>query len=288
MGGTSFDASLIVDGLPSGSNEAKIEGLPVQMSVVDIHVIGAGGGSIAWEEAGAMRVGPQSAGSMPGPACYRLGGTEPTVSDANLVLRRLDGANFSGGALALDRDAALAALERIGADTYRGACENTFEQARRTDREAIAAIRNGTWYREGWLDNDGVGEEPVKVALTLTVDGERLVVDLAGTSGPVAGSVNCGASQTVSLLRLAYKTMVNPERAITGGSFETMTVRIPDECLFNAREPAACEWHFTGLGLLADLFISCLSEAIPERSTAAHYGDSMVAAFFSVDPRRGQ
>ncbi|MCY4452364.1 MAG: hydantoinase/oxoprolinase family protein [Immundisolibacterales bacterium] len=114
MGGTSFDASLIVDGLPSGSNEAKLEGLPVQMSVVDIHVIGAGGGSIAWEEAGAMRVGPQSAGSMPGPACYGLGGTEATVSDANLVLGRLDGANFSGGEMALDRDAARAALETIG------------------------------------------------------------------------------------------------------------------------------------------------------------------------------
>ncbi len=58
--------------------------------------------------------------------------------------------------------------------------------------------------------------------------------------------------------------------------------------MFNAKEPAACEWYFTGLGLLADLFISCLSEAMPERSTAAHYGDSMVAGFFSVDPKRGQ
>ncbi len=115
MGGTSFDASLIIDGLPSGSNQAKLEGLPVQMSVVDIHVIGAGGGSIAWEEAGAMRVGPQSAGSMPGPACYGLGGTEPTVSDANLVLGRLDGANFSGGAMTLDRAAAERALAGIGA-----------------------------------------------------------------------------------------------------------------------------------------------------------------------------
>ena len=100
--------------------------------------------------------------------------------------------------------------------------------------------------------------------------------------------MNCGAVQTKSLLRLAYKTMINPERAITGGSFETMTVRIPDECMFNAKEPAACEWYFTGLGLLADLMISCMSEAIPERATAAHYGDSMVAAFFSVDPGRGQ
>ena len=115
MGGTSFDASLIIDGLPSASNETKIEGLPVQMSVVDIHVIGAGGGSIAWQEAGAMRVGPQSAGANPGPVCYGRGGIDPTVSDANLVLGRLDGGNFSGGGMVLDRVAATAALAKMGA-----------------------------------------------------------------------------------------------------------------------------------------------------------------------------
>lgn len=179
-------------------------------------------------------------------------------------------------------------LAKIGVGTYRAACRNIFEQARHMDREAIAKLADGTYRREGFLDDDGIGSEPVKVALTLTIEGERMIVDLDGTSGPVAGSVNCGAVQTKSLLRLAYKTMINPERAITGGSFETMTVRIPDECMFNAKEPAACEWYFTGLGLLADLMISCMSEAIPERATAAHYGDSMVAAFFSVDPGRGQ
>ncbi len=114
MGGTSFDASLIIDGRPSQSNETRLEGLPVQMSVVDIHVIGAGGGSIAWEEAGAVRVGPQSAGADPGPACYGLGGSEPTVSDANLVLGRLDGANFSEAEMTLDRDLARRTLESLG------------------------------------------------------------------------------------------------------------------------------------------------------------------------------
>ncbi|WP_417583346.1 hydantoinase/oxoprolinase family protein [Pelagibacterium sp.] len=114
MGGTSFDASLIVDGLPSISNETTLEGLPVQMSVVDIHVIGAGGGSIAWEEADALRVGPQSAGSVPGPACYGRGGTQPTVSDANLVLKRLDSSNFSGGEMTLDDAAALDAVKSLG------------------------------------------------------------------------------------------------------------------------------------------------------------------------------
>ena len=179
-------------------------------------------------------------------------------------------------------------LDRIGTDVYRSACRNIFEQARKMDREAIKRLTDGTYSRAGYLDDDGVGDEPVKVALKLTIDGDRMIVDLEGTSGPVAGSVNCGAVQTKSLLRLAYKTMINPERAITGGSFETMTVNIPDECMFNAKEPAACEWYFTGLGLLADLMISCMSEALPERATAAHYGDSMVAAFFSVDPGRGQ
>ena len=179
-------------------------------------------------------------------------------------------------------------LDRIGIDVYRSACRNIFEQSRKMDREAINRLTDGTYSRAGYLDDDGVGDEPVKVALKLTIEGDRMIVDLEGTSGPVAGSVNCGAVQTKSLLRLAYKTMINPERAITGGSFETMTVNIPDECMFNAKEPAACEWYFTGLGLLADLMISCMSEALPERATAAHYGDSMVVAFFSVDPGRGQ
>ncbi|MCY4542513.1 MAG: hydantoinase B/oxoprolinase family protein [Rhodobacteraceae bacterium] len=178
-------------------------------------------------------------------------------------------------------------LDRIGPDVYDAACQNIFEQARELDRKAIAELNEGTFYREGCLDDDGFGDEPIKVAVTLTIKGEEMVIDLAGTSGPVAGSVNCGAVQTVSLLRLAYKSMINPDRAITGGSFETMKVKIPDECVFNAREPAACEWYFTGLGLLADLMISCISEAMPERATAAHYGDSMVSAYFAVDSERG-
>ena len=114
MGGTSFDASLIVEGSPSSSNEAKVEGLPVQMSVVDINVIGAGGGSVAWEEVGAIRVGPHSAGSDPGPVCYGRGGDQPTVSDANLVLGRLDSANFSDSEITLDAVAAKESMSLLG------------------------------------------------------------------------------------------------------------------------------------------------------------------------------
>jgi N-methylhydantoinase A len=113
MGGTSFDLSLIVGGRPSVSTETELEGLPVLMPLVDIHTIGAGGGSIAWLEAGGLRVGPQSAGADPGPACYGRGGTEPTVTDANLHLGRLDPDYFLGGRMSLDTEAAARALRSV-------------------------------------------------------------------------------------------------------------------------------------------------------------------------------
>ena len=102
MGGTSFDVSLVVDGRPSVSTETELEGLPILMPLVDIYTIGAGGGSLAWLEAGGLRVGPQSAGADPGPACYGRGGTAPTVTDANLFLGRLNPGYFLGGAMTLD------------------------------------------------------------------------------------------------------------------------------------------------------------------------------------------
>ena len=114
MGGTSFDVSLVIDGVPDISAEAALEGLPLLMSVINIHTIGAGGGSIAWTEAGGLRVGPASAGATPGPACYGRGGIEPTVTDANLVLGRIDESWFAGGQLTLDVAAARAAVGRLG------------------------------------------------------------------------------------------------------------------------------------------------------------------------------
>jgi N-methylhydantoinase A len=130
MGGTSFDVSLVVDGQPDVATEATLEDLPLLMSVVNIHTIGAGGGSIAYAEAGGLRVGPESAGADPGPACYGRGGTRPTVTDANLALGRVDPAWFAGGQLQLDAEAARDALGalagELGLDTVElaeGVCD---------------------------------------------------------------------------------------------------------------------------------------------------------------------
>jgi N-methylhydantoinase A/oxoprolinase/acetone carboxylase beta subunit len=102
MGGTSTDVSLVDDAIPT-STESRVGDFPVRLPVIDIHTVGAGGGSIAhMDTGGALRVGPQSAGASPGPVCYGAG-TQLTVTDANLLLGRLDPAFFLGGRMALDR-----------------------------------------------------------------------------------------------------------------------------------------------------------------------------------------
>jgi N-methylhydantoinase A len=111
MGGTSTDISLVLDGRPQVTREASLAGTPIRIPVIDINAIGAGGGSVAWiDEGGALRVGPQSAEAVPGPACYGRGGIEPTVTDANLVLGRLGGDTRLGGEMALDGEAAARAI----------------------------------------------------------------------------------------------------------------------------------------------------------------------------------
>jgi N-methylhydantoinase A len=121
IGGTTAKCSLIVDGRPETTTEYRLEwrpdyaGYPVLAPVVDIVEIGAGGGSMAWVDAGgSIRVGPRSAGALPGPACYGQGGTEPTVTDAKLTAGVLDPAYFLGGRVQLRPELALEALRTVG------------------------------------------------------------------------------------------------------------------------------------------------------------------------------
>jgi len=117
MGGTSTDVGTVNNGEIGYTTEYQVEwGVPVAAPFMDLTTIGAGGGSIAWvDKGGFLKVGPQSAGADPGPVCYGRGGHEPTVTDANLVLGRLNPGYFLGGAMSLDRDAAAACLAEFGA-----------------------------------------------------------------------------------------------------------------------------------------------------------------------------
>ena len=107
MGGTSTDVAVVADGLPELTSMTRIDGLPVKTPVVDIVTVGAGGGSIAWiDDGGLLRVGPRSAGAVPGPACYGRGGTVPTITDAHLLRGTLRPDAFLGGRMAVERTAA--------------------------------------------------------------------------------------------------------------------------------------------------------------------------------------
>jgi 5-oxoprolinase (ATP-hydrolysing) len=115
MGGTSTDVCLITNGRPEPAGQRDVAGRPVRLPSLDVHTIGAGGGSVAWIDAGgALRVGPRSAGADPGPACYGRGGTEATVTDADLVAGRIPTDAAFGDLGALDIDGATSALARLG------------------------------------------------------------------------------------------------------------------------------------------------------------------------------
>lgn len=116
IGGTSADIGVVTDGqfAEASARDTKVAEYPILVPMIDLHTIGAGGGSIAYvDTAGAFKVGPQSAGAVPGPAAYGNGGTDATVTDANIVLGRLDTENFLGGAMPLDRQSATAAVQRL-------------------------------------------------------------------------------------------------------------------------------------------------------------------------------
>jgi N-methylhydantoinase A len=143
MGGTSCDAFFLAEG--GGESELTVDrrvaGLPVRLPMVDIHTVSAGGGSIAWvDSGGALRVGPQSAGADPGPACYGRGGSEPTVTDANLVLGRLPAKSPIAAGLRLDVGAARAALERLGVGSVEEAAEGVVEVAVNAMVQALRVV----------------------------------------------------------------------------------------------------------------------------------------------------
>ena len=128
MGGTSFDAGLVEHGEPTITPRFRLGELETGISIVDVVSIGAGGGSIAWiDERGVPQVGPQSAGSMPGPVCYGRGGTKPTVTDASVILGIIDADNYLGGRLHLDRDGAREAMAQAFAGRFGWTAERAAE-----------------------------------------------------------------------------------------------------------------------------------------------------------------
>ncbi len=201
MGGTSFDVSVIHDGQVEFARQAEMGGLALGVPMLDIHTVGAGGGSIAWIDAGgSLRVGPRSAGAAPGPACYGQGGAEPTVTDANLVLGRLAPMSLLGGGMEVDLDAARRSIQDKLAEPLR----LTIDQA----AEGIIRVVNATMTAAIGKLTVERGHDPREYALCAfggagPLHGAELAAELGlrETIVPIAPGVNSAIGLLMSNLR---------------------------------------------------------------------------------------
>ncbi len=176
-------------------------------------------------------------------------------------------------------------MDRFGRSVVEGAAAAVFAQCERLDRRAVGTISDGTFVTEGEMDSWGPGGGPVYVRASVTVEGDEIILDLDGSSPQTPGCLNCGFAQTVAAARLAYKLLINPEVPVTAGTFRNLQVRAPEASIFDAREPAACQYYYPHLGMMIDLFISALAPSMPEQVVAAQAADPMNVLFVGTDPK---
>jgi N-methylhydantoinase B len=169
----------------------------------------------------------------------------------------------------------VALCERFGPETVTAAAEEIFAQSERRDREAVASLPDGVYRAEGAMDSDGPGGAPVHVSVAVTIEGDEISVDLAGSSGATTHSVNSPYAGTVAGARLAYKCLINPDMPVTAGTFRNLTVIAPEGSVFNAREPHATLHYYPPLGLMIDLIIRALSPIAPNAVVAGQPADPM-------------
>ncbi|MGQ3411590.1 hydantoinase/oxoprolinase family protein [Natrinema sp. LN54] len=240
MGGTSSDVSLVRDGRAERTTDAEIDGLPIRTPMVDVNTVGAGGGSIAWVDAGgALRVGPESSGAQPGPACYGRGGTRPTVTDANVVLGYIGPETALGGEMTLDVEAARDALEELadeaGLDGALEAARGVYRVANATMTRTIRSVtvERGHDPREFALVAFGGAGPMHAAALADSLSVDRVVVPRPGgvlsAFGLLAADESYDAVRTVG---------VSLEAADTG-DLESVYDGLVADVLADASDPDA-------------------------------------------------
>jgi N-methylhydantoinase B len=172
-----------------------------------------------------------------------------------------------------------AIVSRYGWEQIDASIQRFFAQAEAEDRASVAAIPDGTYRAAGALDDDGINDAPVPVAVAVTVAGDEMTIDLAGSAPENEGSINSGIVQTRSALQQAFKFVVNPGSPVCGGNFRNLRIDVPPGSCFDPSPTAACLHYGPHLMLAIDLVVRALSDAVPERTAAGHVGDSWNVTF---------
>ncbi|WP_158880432.1 hydantoinase B/oxoprolinase family protein [Amycolatopsis anabasis] len=180
-------------------------------------------------------------------------------------------------------------IERWGIGAVLAARDEIFDQTERLERAQIAAIPDGTYEAAGMLDNDGIDlERALPIIVRIEVRGEEMTIDLTDCADQATGPVNCGAAQAIAACRVGYKLLLSGSVPLNGGSFRPLSVLVREGSMLGAVEPAACQYYYSQLGLVIDLVVKALAEAMPDRVAAASYGDSMIVQITGEDPRSGK
>jgi N-methylhydantoinase B len=181
-----------------------------------------------------------------------------------------------------------ALLRKFGKAEMQAATSNIFDQCEQLDRAAVAALPDGEYVADGYLDNDGHSDDPLPIKVRVVIDGSEMTIDVRGSSAQRAACVNAGLPYTVSAARLAFKFLINPELPVTGGSFRPLRVIADPGSIFAAQEPAPTQRAAPCLGLLIDLVIRALAPVMPEWATANQCADPMNVYLSGTDPRSGR
>ncbi|EMA65337.1 5-oxoprolinase (ATP-hydrolyzing) [Halorubrum aidingense JCM 13560] len=318
MGGTSSDVSLVRDGRVERTAETTIADVPLRTPTVDVETVGAGGGSIAWTDAGgALRVGPESAGADPGPACYGKGGTEATVTDADVLLGYIGADAALGGDLSLDVDAARDALDRLadaagivggddgpdgaGLDAATAAARGVFRVANATMARAIRSVtvERGRDPRAFDLVAFGGAGPMHAAALADRLGMDRVLVP--GPAGVLSAYGLLAADETHDAARTVRLSLADASAGDLESAFEELTERVlgdvSDPDAASVERAADCRYAGQSFELTVDAGIggdgstesgSADPEALAERFAAAHertYGYRLDAAVEAVTLR---
>ncbi|TQQ82399.1 hydantoinase/oxoprolinase family protein [Halonotius roseus] len=240
MGGTSSDVSLVRDGRAERTTEGEIDGIPIRTPMVDVTTVGAGGGSIAWvDSGGALRVGPESAGAEPGPACYGRGGDRPTVTDANVVLGYIGDDTALGGELTLDVEAAHAVLNDLADEAdllnAEAAARGVVRVANATMTRAIrsATVERGHDPREFDLVAFGGAGPMHAAALAADLGMDRVVVP--APAGVLSAYGLLAADETHD----AVRTVTQPLADSDPEEIDAIYDELVESVLADTSEPAA-------------------------------------------------
>jgi N-methylhydantoinase A len=275
MGGTSTDVAVVDDGEVRQATQQTIAGRALQLPMVDVHTVGAGGGSIGWADpGGALRVGPRSAGADPGPACYGRGGTVPTVTDANLVLGYLGAGAALAGGVVLDGEAAERAVDRLGRELGLDRAATAWGIVRVADHEMAQALRVVTVERG--VDPRGYalvcfgGAGPMHAArLAEELEIERVVCPNGAGVLSAVGLVVSGARRDfVRSVLLAERELAAGEGA---GAVAELASRAREE-LAGARVDASYDLRYRGQAfeLTVPAPLEASAALLRERFEAAH------------------